>query len=564
MTFLKNKPAPITAALAGQEEIRKAERPSPAPPRPSAPAVEEELNPFRWIILVGLITAAILEVLDSTIVNVALPSIAGSLGATQEEIAWVSTGYILSNVIVLPMTAWLSSRFGRKRYLSGSIILFIITSFLCGTSRSLGELVFWRILQGAGGAALLSTAQATLREIFPKEQQGTVQSLYVLGVIVAPTIGPMLGGYLTDNYSWPWIFFVNVPIGLISAAIVIAFLTDSKHKVATVQVDIWGIVLLACGLGAFQYVLEEGNQKDWFADPAITFLSVVAAVALTSLIAWELWPGNKHPVVNLRVLKNRDLSAALGLFLALGFGLYGGTFIFPLFAQNILGFTPTATGLTLMPGGIATGCTAIICGQLLNRPKPLISPRLLIIVGMALFISSMWDLAHMTTQSGQPDTRIALILRGAGLGMLFTPINLAAFSSLKGVEIAQGASMLNLMRQLGGSFGIAILSTYLTRSRAAHYNAVAAHLYAGNPYTDERMGLLTGTFAARGYDIVTAHQAALASLTATVQRQATTMSYNSAFLLIGVSVALVSPLVFVLRDRRPAGDKSAPPAADMH
>src|SRR5262245_4252616 len=199
--------------------------------------IEEELNPYRWFILAGLITASILEVLDTTIVNVALPQMAGNLGATSQEIGWVATGYILSNVVVLPMTAWLSSRFGRKRYLLGSILLFLVASFFCGTSRELMELVFWRILQGAGGAALLATAQATLREIFPKEQQGTVQSLFVLGVIVAPTVGPTLGGWITDNFTWPWIFFVNLPIGLFSAAVVAAFLTDSKHSVTTLKVD---------------------------------------------------------------------------------------------------------------------------------------------------------------------------------------------------------------------------------------------------------------------------------------------------------------------------------------
>ena len=206
--------------------------------------MEEELSPYRWIILVGLITAAILEVLDTTIVNVSLPQMAGNLGATTQEISWVATGYILSNVIVLPMTAWLSSRFGRRRYLAGSILLFVIASIFCGTSRTLWELVFWRILQGAGGAALLSTAQATIREIFPREQQGMVQSLYVLGLIVAPTLGPTLGGWITDNYSWPWVFFVNIPIGAVSFMIVVSLLQDSKHRVATAQIDWGGIALL--------------------------------------------------------------------------------------------------------------------------------------------------------------------------------------------------------------------------------------------------------------------------------------------------------------------------------
>jgi DHA2 family multidrug resistance protein len=310
-------------------------------------------------------------------------------------------------------------------------------------------------------------------------------------------------------------------------------------------------------------VLEEGNQNDWFQDRTILLLSWTAGIALVAMVAWELWPGNKQPVVNFRVLKNRDLSAALGLFLALGFGLYGGTFIFPLFAQNILGFTPTTTGLALMPGGIATGVTAIMCGQLLNRAKPLVNPRLLIVTGMCLFIFSMWNLGHMTTQSGEPDTRVALILRGAGLGMLFTPINLAAFSSLKGVEIAQGASLLNLMRQLGGSFGIAVLSTYITRITAAHYNALASHIYPGNPYYDQRMRLLSGALRVHGYDVVAARTTALNLIAGTVQRQAMTMSYNNAFLLIGVSVVLVAPLVLLLRTRRDSSRASAA-AAEMH
>lgn len=520
---------------------------------------QEPLNPYRWLILFGLVTAAILEVLDTTIVNVALATIAGNFGATTEEIAWVSTGYILSNVIVLPLTAWLSSLFGRRRYLTGSIFLFIVASFLCGTSTSLWELVAFRILQGAGGAALLSTAQATIREIFPPEQQGTVQSLYVLGVIVAPTLGPYLGGYLTDNYSWPWIFYVNVPIGLISAAIVGTLLTDSKHRVASVKVDFPGIFLLAAGLGSLQYVLEEGNLKDWFADQTICILSVVAAICLTLLIVWELSPSNKHPVINLRVLKNRELSAALVLFLVLGFGLYGGIFIFPLFVQNILGFTPTVTGAVLMPGGIATGVTAMLSGQILNRKNNKIKPWVIILLGMGLFVFSMWDLAHMTDQSGEPDTRLALILRGAGLGMLFVPINLAAFSSLKGVEISQGAAMLNLMRQLGGSLGIAILGFFLTRRTAMHYSMLASHAYTGNPAFEQRLQAARQALEASGMAASEAQLGAYQMMSGLIKAQAATLSYNDAFLLLGLSMALVSPMLFLLRGGPKPG---APPPHD--
>ncbi len=530
--------------------------PAQTPISPAATG-EDELSPYRWIILVGLITAAILEVLDTTIVNVALPQMAGNLGATSQEIGWVSTGYILSNVIILPMTAWLSSRFGRKRYLAGSIILFLVASFFCGTSRELNELVFWRILQGAGGAALLSTAQSTIREIFPKEQQGLVQSLYVLGIITAPTLGPTLGGWITDNYSWPWIFFVNLPIGIFSLFIVTSFLEDAKFKVVTKSVDWWGVGLLAAGLGSLQYVLEEGNQDDWFESAAILRLTIIGTVSILAFLWWELSPKNPQPIVNLRVLKNRDLSAALILFMALGFGLYGGIFIFPLFAQNILHFTPTTTGLVLMPGAIATGFSAMMSGRILNNPNSKITPRMMIIFGMILFVYSMWDLGHLTTMSGEPDTRLALIIRGFGLGCLFTPINLAAFSSLQGVEIAQGASLLNLMRQLGGSFGIAYLGTHITNSTAAGVSNLTGYLYPGNPAFNERLQTLQAAMQGRGYDAGTAHTLALAIIQNTVHTQAQVIAYDSAFLFIGLAVVLVSPCVFLLRSNKAVAASSA-------
>lgn len=522
----------------------------------------EPLNPYRWFVLVGLITVAILEVLDTTIVNVALPQMAGNLGASTEEIGWVATGYILSNVVVLPMTAWLAARFGRKRYLLTSIIIFLAASLFCGTATSLAELVFFRIIQGAGGAALLSTAQATIREIFPKEQQGMVQSLYLLGVIMAPTLGPTIGGWITDNYSWPWVFFVNLPIGVFAFSFVALFLSDPKRPKVSAPVDWTGIFLLAVGLGSLQYVLEEGNRYDWFEDTTIATLAAISAVALSVLLVWELWPGNKHPVVNLRVLKNRDLSASLVMFLALGFGLYGGIFIFPLFAQNILGFTPTITGLMLMPGGVATGVTALMSGKLLNGKNPLVSPRSIIAVGGCFFILSMWDLGHLTIQSGEPDTRWGLILRGAGLGMLFAPINLAAFSSLKLSEIPQGASLLNLMRQLGGSFGIAALSTFVTRKTAFHHSTLAENVSIGNPAYQKMQALLQQALQGGGYAPVNAQHTSMGMIDGIVFKQALTMAYNDAFLLIGISVVLVSPAVLLLRTPK---KKTGPgPEIDMH
>src|SRR5437016_7973247 len=279
----------------------EAAKPWRARTRAPAMSAEERVTRYRWLILLGLITAAIMEVLDTTIINVALPEMAGNLGATIQEIAWVSTGYILSNVVVLPITAFFTATYGRRNYLTASIVIFIIASFLCGISHTLGELVLWRVVQGAGGAALLSTAQATIRQIFPREQQGLVQAIFLLGVIVAPTLGPTLGGWITDNYTWNWCFFINIPTGFVSAFLVFTFLHDPPGQARRGgRIDFIGIGLLALGLSCLQYVLEEGQKNDWFNDPLITRLAITAAISLATMIWWELSPRNSAPVVDLR------------------------------------------------------------------------------------------------------------------------------------------------------------------------------------------------------------------------------------------------------------------------
>jgi DHA2 family multidrug resistance protein len=519
----------------------------------------------RWFILLGLITAAIMEVLDTTIVNVALPQMAGNLGATREEVAWVSTSYILANVIVLPMTAFFTERFGRKRYLTFSIILFIAASVLCGTATTLGQLVLWRLLQGAGGAALLSTAQATLRQIFTKEEQGLVQAIFLLGIIVAPTLGPTLGGYITDNASWHWCFFINLPIGIVSMFLVVTFLHDPPQLAASrsAGVDWLGIALLIVGVGSLQYVLEEGNLKDWFESQLIVYLSIVAAVAGAVLLWWQLTPRNPHPVIQLRVLRNRDLAASIFLFIVLGFGLYGGVLIFPLFTQSILGFSPTQTGLAMMPGGLATAATALVCGRLLTGKTPLVDPRILILVGMVLMMFAMWDLGHLSTAAGEADARNALIVRGLALGLLFAPINNVAFGSLEPHEAQQASGLINLARQLGGSFGIAVLGAYLTRHIAYHRADLATNMYPGNPAFAERFNGLVASLSAQGWALVDAQQRALAVLDATMMRQAAMRAYNDAWLLLLASFVCVVPAVFLLR--RPGAAKAgAPAAAEAH
>lgn len=509
---------------------------------------------YRWLILLGLITAAIMEVLDTTIVNVALPQMAGNLGATQEEIGWVATGYILSNVIFLPMTAFFTARFGRRNYLTFSIVLFVTASFFCGTSGSLQSLVFWRVVQGAGGAALLSTAQATLRQIFPREEQGLVQAVFMLGIIVAPTLGPTLGGWITDNYTWGWCFFINVPIGVVSTFLVSTFLQDppDTEKKKT-SVDWLGIGLLTAGVGSLQYVLEEGNSKDWFADMWILRLTIVAAVSLTSMVWWELSSRNEHPVVDLRVLHNRTLAASIFLFIALGFGLYGGVFLFPMFAQGILHFTPTETGLAMLPGGLATMASALVCGKLLNGNKPMVDGRILIFLGVALFAVSMWQMGHLTTMAGESDVRSALIIRGFGLGLLFVPINNAAYGSLEPSEAQQAAGLINLSRQLGGSFGIALLVNYVSKHTQYHRADLVSDLVSGSTLTDTRVQALTSAFLSRGMAAIDAKRAALTALNGQVMQQASMLSFNDAWLFILIAFIGVSPAILLLRKPKVSG-----------
>ncbi len=546
----------------GRRPAGSTPQPESAPPVPSSQAaapgdVPAEVSARRWWIMLGLIMAAALEILDTTVVNVALPQMSGNLGATTDEIAWVSTGYILANVIVLPMTAWLSGRFGRKRYLMASILIFNIARFMCGLSGSLGEIIFWRLIQGAGGAALISTAQSTIVEIFPRSQIATVQSIFGLGLIVTPTLGPLLGGYITDNYSWRTIFFIHVPLAIASLTLVGLFLQDSLHQKRVNTVDMWGIIMLAAGMGSLQYVLEEGERYDWFSDPTIAKLAVVAFVALVGFVWWELSPRNKAPILDLRVLKDRGLSASVLLGLVLGFGLYGGVFIYPLFVQTILGFTPTATGLALLPGGIMTAVAVIFCGRVLQKG---FDARILILVGMFVYMGSMWMLGHLTTQSGQSDTQAGLMVRGFGLGLVFIPISTVAFAGLRGAQIAQGSALYNLMRQLGGSFGIAVLNTYIVHMTAFHRAELVANLHPGDMTFQARLNGAAGALVAGGYSPASSQAAALHLLDRAVQAQAMTMAYNNAFILLGLTFLLALPAVLLLR--RPK--RGSGPTAEAH
>lgn len=531
--------------------------------KPAAVPLDPDIgvSPHRWWIFAGLWGAAVMEVLDTTIVNVAMPQMAGNLNATPQEIAWVATGYILSNVVVLPMTAFLAGVFGRRNYLIGSIALFILASFFCGIATSLGQMVVWRIIQGAGGAALLSTAQATLREIFPRAQQGMVQAFFMIGIVVAPTLGPTLGGWITDNYTWGWVFFVNVPLGLLAMLPVSAYLKDSpfQNPNASRRPDWLGIGLLTVGLASLQYVLEEGQKDDWFQSEFITRLAVIAGVSLIWLIFWQLSPKNKAPVIDFRVLKNHQLRTSLYLFLSLGFGLYGGLFLYPLFTQNILHLTPTATGLSLLPGGLATIVGVLICGRLLSGSiADKVDPRVLVFIGVGLFSTSMWMLGHLTTATGTDDLTFALAIRGLGLGFLFAPINQIAFAGMEPHETQQGAGLISLTRQLGGSFGIAVLGTHLSGSIKTHQNQLADHLSYGGAALGERLQGATGLLVGAGSSPADAQKAAPAIVQMLVDREAAMMAFNNGFQLILVAFLFAAPMVMLLRKPKLGGSLGGP------
>src|SRR5450759_3507735 len=388
-----------------------------------APLVEPlsapiEGAPHKYLIAFAVVLAALMQVIDSSIVNVALPDMMGNLGASLDEIAWVSTGYILAAVIIIPLTGWLGEFFGRKRYFVGSIILFTIASFLCGASHSLSALVFWRIIQGLGGGALMTVSQAVLFESFPRREAGTAMALFGLGVMVGPTIGPTLGGWLTDNYGWPWIFYVNLPVGVLAAVMIVGYVHDPEYQRRPPSVDYMGIALLAVSVGSLQYLLEQGQREDWFDSRAMIILAVTGIVTG----AWLLWREMTvdHPVIDFRVLRYRQMWVGTLLGIVMGVGLFASVFTLPVFLQNNLRMTAQQTGIVLLPGAIATALSMWVVGRLTRK----FDPRFLIACGAATFAVAMWQLSQVTSASGRTDFFLPLILRGAGLGLMFVPLTM--------------------------------------------------------------------------------------------------------------------------------------------
>ncbi|HTD39062.1 MAG TPA: DHA2 family efflux MFS transporter permease subunit [Mucilaginibacter sp.] len=505
----------------------------------------------KKLLIVTVIGAAIMELIDTSIVNVALNYMSGNLGSTLEDTAWVITSYAIANVIIIPMTSFLTNTLGRRNYYIGSIILFVFCSFMCGQAGNIWVLVFFRFLQGLGGGALLSVSGAVVYEMFPKEKIATASALFGIGIFIGPTIGPTLGGFITENYSWPWIFYINVPIG-IAAIISCYFLlpeAPNKSPNGNGKIDWLGIILLTIGIGSLQTVLERGQTDDWFAANYIIVLSVAAAVALTAFILWELRVS--YPVVNLRVLKSKTLFIAAILTFVSGLGLFTTIYLTPVFAQRLLGFTPTQTGLLLLPGSIIALGALVLTGKLLQKG---VSPPAIIAVGFLLFIFFNWEMGHMSLDTSASNISITLITRALGIALLTVPLSSLAVSSLKPADIPQGSALNNMMRQLGGSFGISIVNTYSARRTELHRTDMLANITDINPQVHERIVRYTSYFQDKGKTLLDAKKLAAKAIDVAIVKQSTLLSYLDSYLLIGLLFAITLPLLlFVVKRSKAKG-----------
>ena len=504
-------------------------------------------HPNKWVVAGTVLIGTIMAVLDSSVVNVALPDMSGTLGATIEEITWVVTGYILAQVIFMPITALLSSRFGRKNFYVASVVLFTVASMACGLARSMPVMILFRAIQGAGGGVMITVSQAILRESFPPEEQGTAMGLFGVGTVLAPAIGPTLGGWLTDQYSWPWVFYVNVPIGVVAVLLVMRFVEDPPYLVRQKgRIDWAGVGAMTLGLGAFQLMLEKGQDLDWFQSSFILWLAVISVVFLVAFIWREL--RTSAPAVDLSLFRNVPFASATALGGVLGMGLYGALFLLPLFLQELLGYPAMKSGLALMPRSLAMAVVMPIGGLLYNR----LGPRVLVGTGLAISAYSFWDLAHLTTDTGIWDLMLPQIWQGVGFGMLFVALSTAALSSIPRSRMTAAAGLYNVVRQVLGSVGIAVAATELVRSQARFHDVLAEHVTPYGAATQDWLRRVTAGMMSTGADAATATERAIRLLDLRVMRQAIALAYNHVLLLVAALFVVSLPLVLLVRGHRDA------------
>jgi MFS transporter, DHA2 family, multidrug resistance protein len=514
----------------------------------------------RWLVAPTVGLAAFMEVLDISIANVALQHIAGSLAASLDEATWVLTSYLVANAIVLPMSGWLANAIGRRRYFLGCIVGFSVTSLMCGLAPSLPLLIVARALQGITGGGLQPNAQAILADAFPPNKRGQAFAIYGISVVFAPAIGPTLGGWITDNFSWRWVFLLNVPVGVLLSLLASRVIVDPPERVAALKsrfkdglrFDTVGFAFLVVGMCALQVVLDKGQEDDWWSSAFITYLSLLAVAALIAFVVWEL--RNPHPIVDLRLLANRNFALGNILMFMLGFILLSSTVLLPLYVQSVLGYTATEAGKVISPGGFAVMLMMPIVGILVGR----VDVRWLIAVGLVVTSLALFNMTRFYTDVDYATVAWARIYQSVGLGMLFIPINTIAFLGLPPAKNNDASALINMMRNLGGSFGIAIATTVLARRQQHHQNLLVGHVTPYSSQYDTTIQAMQQAFARNAASTVDSLHQAQAQLYAMVQRQALALSYIDAFWLLAFVFAAMLPLVLLLRKPDPgAGGPSA-------
>jgi MFS transporter, DHA2 family, multidrug resistance protein len=517
----------------------------------SAPQAQPQINP--WLIAIAVMSSTFMEVLDTTVVNVSLPHIAGNLSASTDEATWTLTSYLVANAIILPMTGWLAGRFGRKRLLMMAVSGFTVASFFCGLAPSLSFLIIFRIIQGACGGGLQPLSQAVLLESFPPEKRGQAMAFWALGIVVAPMLGPVAGGWLTDNYSWRWVFYINVPIGIIAILLTQAFVFDPPYlRRERTGIDYWGIGLLIVGMGALQIMLDKGQEEDWFGSRFIVALLLLSILGLGGLILREL--RTEHPIIDLAVFKYRSYAVGTFLMTIVGFVLYGSTVLLPLLMQELLGYTATHAGVTNLPRGLASFLFMPVVGILTGK----VDARKLLAVGLTATAAAMFLVSSFSLDVGFWNFWWPLMIQGAGLGLIFVPLTTVTNDPIPRERMGNATSIFNLMRNLGASMGISAVTTLQFRQTQAHINRLGEHVSGTNPIAQQTIAGLEQVFLAKGADPVTAAQQAHGAVWGMVLRQASMLAYNDVFRFLGGMFLILLPLLFLMR--KPKAGKGPPMA----
>ena len=507
-------------------------------------------EPHPWAVAFAVMLSTFMQVLDTSVANVSLPHIAGDLSAAVDESTWILTSYLVANGIVLPLTGWLSALFGRKRFYMWSVALFTTASFLCGVSNSLGMLVFFRVLQGAGGGALVPISQAILVESFPREKRGMAMAIFGMGVIFAPIIGPTLGGWITDNYTWHWIFLINLPVGILSLLLTSLLVFDPPYLMRkSIQrgfhLDVIGLGLVSMGLGFLQVVLDKGQREDWFESPFIVWCAILALAGLVGTLFWEL--SRPAPIIDFRMLRERNFFLSCVAMFMLGFVLFGSTMLLPIFLQTLLGYTATLSGLALSPGGVVTLVMLPVVGRLLSR----VEARWLVVGGLLVMSLSLFHMASFNLEIDFRTAMMARIYQSFGFAFLFVPINVMAFYFMPKEKVNDATGLINLARNIGGSVGIALVTTLLARRAQFHNTVLVSHL---TPFDARYNAALAGAsqmLMTHGSNATQAASQAQGLLYGTLQRQATMLAFLDDFWLMALLALAMIPLMFLMKKTKP-------------